>query len=827
MGNMLAILLTAIVLLAGALDTSALPESLIPCLRDVVVSLDFDPTDVRQAETTAKGSHELGKNGNGDMIRFHLTSDQAGKTYALRIQQGESAPPERIAINGQPLEMRPVRGEDGWYFPVSSLVLREGENVLELTPRVGFDRPKELLAVEMVSLELVFEQAHFQRVFGVAGALVQPPADADQLKFDVLHYDLDIDLDMTRPIIPRAALTMTAVSLDSTLTTVPLDFNGNGGALIVTQVDEGPGSQKLAYSQDPERTRLFIDLTEPVPEGQSFIVRVSYEGFPGASEHFYGLTPYNVTTHGRERAPIVYTFSEPYDARRWWPCKDLPDDKATSSMHITCPSSFTAVSNGLLESVTDRGDGTHTFNWRESYPIATYLVSIACSDYSQVTETYTALDGETTMPVSHYFFPECRDCSDGAAGTVTALEFFAETFGEYPFLTEKYSNVVWAFGNAMEHQTCTSIFPSGITGDGLNGINIHELAHQWFGDKITMRHFDHLWLNEGFATYCQALFLEHQEGVGSYHTEMARFEGFVPDSAVISPNADRFTSAVYHKGAWVLHMLRRVVGDDVFFEALRNYVADPAVAYGTALTPDLQAHFEALHGESLSWFFDEWLYQTRNPINRWHWRTWREGDSHILGVVVRQTVASGEDPYRMPYELTVIGTEGETETRRIPVEHLTQTFKIDMGALQPANIGWDIENWVLDTPRGSTSFPSGAIWVSASTVDFGDVDPGMTVTRELTLENLGTESLQVDALEITGLHTDAYEADPPTESITIEPGVENGVQLTVRFTPLEDGIFNDATLEITATGAGPAYVSLHGEGVTAPVNVAEWRAHRP
>jgi hypothetical protein len=378
---------------------------------------------------------------------------------------------------------------------------------------------------------------------------------------------------------------------------------------------------------------------------------------------------------------------------------NIPEDKATMDLHITCPQAYTPVSNGLLDSVVTHANGTHTYHWRETHPMATYLASICCTNYQVVRGTYTALDGETAMEVAHYLYPENFAAESPAlAATIEEIEFFAETFGEYPFLNEKYVTASHNDTSGMEHQTCTSLPGRDLVATtnyppGYGRRNIHELSHMWFGDLITMKHFDHLWLNEGFATYCEALFYEHQSGAATYHSYVDAWS--VSDSLpLVNSNADAFTgSLVYRKGAWVLHMLRHVVGDEDFFAAVRNYVANPSLRYGNALSIDLQNEFEAQSGMDLDYFFSEWLYRAGRPAYRWSWSTRTEGASNILQVRIQQTQSS--EAYSMPVDIEVTDLQGNVWTEVVFNDQKTQTLEIDLGAAVPMQVRFDPDNWIL------------------------------------------------------------------------------------------------------------------------------------
>ena len=657
----------------------------------------------------------------------------------------------------------------------------------------------------------------------------QPPADPAQERFDVLHYDLDINLDMSAAVIPAATLTVTARSLNGPLEVIPFDFDGNGGRMNVTRIDSGAGMQSLEYNHDEAQARLFVTPPKPISSGETFTVRIVYSGIPRQEiEHFASgpYAAYAFTTHGPENTPVVYTKSQPYGARTWWPCKDIPEDKAAMDIHITCPQEYTAVSNGKLVDTAVNPDGAIVYHWRESCPIATYLVSVTCSNYLEVSSEYTSLDGSTVMPVYHYVYPENYDTEGPAAigGTVYALETLAGIFGEYPFIEEKYSNVTFPRFGGMEHQTCTSLGQGRLEPDGLTFVNVHELAHQWFGDSITMRHHDHLWLNEGLATYAWALFSERAWGRDAYHEEMNAMQP--ADAALIGPDADQLVwDVIFQKGAWIMHMLRHTVGDDAFFEALHNYVADPDLAYGTALSSDLQSHFERVHGEPLSWFFGQWLYYSKNPACNWSWRTWREGDRSVLALWVEQTAAITAGIYTLPVDLAVGNENDGIQSQRILVSGTNQAFKIDPAPIEPHEVQWDPERWLLCAATQVQEFPGSVLWISESMIDFGETGLGRESKRLLALENLGSETVYLESLQIAGLDSDAFRVAPLPESRPLLPDAGNDAVVEIIFFALEEGAYSSAYLEILTSDGREYQVPLRGAALEIPVDVSEWTLH--
>jgi aminopeptidase N len=306
--------------------------------------------------------------------------------------------------------------------------------------------------------------------------------------------------------------------------------------------------------------------------------------------------------------------SQPAYAKYWWPCKDRPDDKAQVSAWLTVPEPLLAVSNGRLLAETDAGSGWRSYLWREDYPLATYLVSVAVSDYTLLSEDCATSLGNQ-IPLHNWIFPP--DVAAAAADLeplCAMIDFYEGVAGPYPFQGEKYGHAefLWPYG-AMEHQTVTSLDQNYLDGEqGGRYVILHELSHQWFGDALTPRTWADIWLNEGFATYSEALWAgsSYEEGEAGYFAYMQdrltnafHWNGFGP---VYDP-APVLQPVVYTKGAWILHMLRGRLGDADFFALLRDWAGDDERRYGTVTTAEFVALASSYAGEDLEPFFDPWL----------------------------------------------------------------------------------------------------------------------------------------------------------------------------------------------------------------------------
>lgn len=620
----------------------------------------------------------------------YLTNRQAAKSFALLLDGATSYDQWTIIINDHLLETDPIRCNEVAWYQIPSDFLRTGPNRFRLQPpSLQLPRLKGALAF---SLEYPVEEDHFNILAGGPGLFVQPPTDPGQDKMDVVHCKLEITLDMSSTSITSGVLTLTAESLDSSLSTCVLDFNDNDGAMSVASVDSGPATPALPFTHDGAQDRVFITLPSAILVGQQFTVRVFYSGTPAPS-------PYRRRTHNG--VPVLYTSSQPYNARKWWPCKDIPGDKFTADIFITCPDTIYngyplyAVSNGKLISLVNSGDGTQTFHWESTYPIASQYVSLACTNYRPAEGVYTALDSVTTMSVAHYVYPESYASeSQELPRTIEVMEFYASTFGEYPFLAEKYWTATWGISSGMEHQTCTSMPNGNLNNPPYHRRNVHELAHMWFGDSVGIAHFDHLWISEGWATYCEALWKEHKLGTNEYHNQMNSWT--TSDSyPIVSDNADDFyLPVVYYKAAWVLHMLRHVIGDTAFFSGAKNYAEDVNLRYGIAWSSDLQAHFETAYGSSLSWFFDAWLYQDNRPDYRWYWSSRTVGSDTYIDIGIEQVQSGGY--YTMPIDFRAEFQGGGTTDFTVWNNQPVQSFSVNVGSGTVTNLLFDPDGWILD-----------------------------------------------------------------------------------------------------------------------------------
>ena len=512
--------------------------------------------------------------------------------------------------------------------------------------------------------------------------------------FDATYYDLQLRVELN----PDKLVGTVRVKgvARAALTQLVLDFDD---AMQVEGVLAPSGSALSSTHQD---NALTINLPAAVSPGEDVDVTIHYQGLPISTG--LGGFVFDTLTNGK---PVIWSLSEPYAARTWWPSRDHPSDKADSvDVSIEVPVPLTAASNGLLTGTETLSGGYRRFSWSHRYPIATYLVSVAIAEYDLDEQTYArpaalAHDlGDLDLPIVHYSF-----AGNGAfEGTHPQYGFKYITdifpalegwFGPYPFENEKYGHAQFTFGGAMEHQTLSSMTTN------YQGTMAHELAHQWFGDSISPDAWPHLWLNEGFATFGELAYWKesdfpevHDQIFDIYYKRALTAEGtvLVQDTTDV---LDMFAhSRVYAKGWMVLRMLRGVLGEFTFRELLKAYAADPRYQYGTATTEEFQALAESVSGQDLGYFFDQWVSAGDGyPTYSATWGKRPNGAEWEVEVTLDQATSASTSLFLMPIRFQV-ETQGGSETfavfNQLPRE--TYFFRVSD---EPTGIVIDPDRWIL------------------------------------------------------------------------------------------------------------------------------------
>lgn len=503
---------------------------------------------------------------------------------------------------------------------------------------------------------------------------------------DITYYKLDILVKSSSPQI-TGVVTIRGKSRVDGLSNLYFDFED---PMTVVSVKQGAHPVSYSHSED----KITIPLSNPLSFDEQFEFEIEYHGNPAAS----GFGSFEISSHNGTTA--MWSLSEPYGASDWWPCKDTPADKADSAdIWITCDAELYAVSQGLLQDEIDNGDGTKTFKWKTTYPIAQYLISFAITNYEIYQDKFIYNDGADTMDIMHYNYPEKLNSQriTDLNRTRTMLEIFSDKFGLYPFIKEKYGHAEFGWSGGMEHQTVSSM------GAFYSGIVAHELAHQWFGDKITCKDWHHIWLNEGFATYLEAVYYEERNGFDAYknsiHNEMSA--AFNASGSIYVQNINSVSqifsgSRSYAKGAVVLHMLRGVLGDDVFWDVMYTYANDPVLSYDVATTEDFQQVAEDVSGIDLDYFFNEWIYGENYPKYIVTWGTEQPAENdHRLRIQVNQQNNSNPTFFTMPLQFNIETDVGDTLVT-VFNNLQKQDFFFTLNS-KPNNVLFDPDNWVMKT----------------------------------------------------------------------------------------------------------------------------------
>ena len=503
----------------------------------------------------------------------------------------------------------------------------------------------------------------------------------NQEKIDIKFYELNLDIDFNSSRL-RGSVTVNGVIGNIYPDFIELDLYDNMTVDSILQ-----NNIPILYLHENDMLKIPIsDIT--LNDENLFSLTIFYQGTP---DHC-GAGGFKFDEH--QNIGHVWTLSEAYCARSWWPCKDDPSDKADSvNIIISVPiePAYIVASNGLLSSTTINNN-KKTYFWKERYPITTYLVSLAIYPYTKWVDQYVSPISSDTMLIEHYVFPDRYEASyPNYSLTKDMLSFFSELFGEYPFISEKYGHADFTWGGGMEHQTLSSM------GSFSQNLMVHELGHSWWGNLITCKTFNDIWLNEGFARYCQALWAEHMYGREAYFDFMNNHAYYGAGTIYVenpSSNSQIFSAGLsYNKASWVLHMLRHKVGETMFFDILKSYASNDSLSYNAASTSDFQKVCEDISGLDFEQFFQQWIYGERYPKYELSW--WHEGNG-IYNVKIDQV--QSYNFFSMPIDLKFSGSAGPMlvdTTIVIENNNSSQLYEFSGFNFLVENVMLDPENWIL------------------------------------------------------------------------------------------------------------------------------------
>ena len=512
-----------------------------------------------------------------------------------------------------------------------------------------------------------------RRPFGDATSTVHYSRDRS---YDVKHMVLSLSFDWGRKWVGgETAITLTPLA--EPLKTVRLD----AAEMKITEV--AAGERALTHWTSGEV--LLVDLGREVKPGEEITLTIRHEAIP--SRGLYFVSPDKAYP---KKPRMIYSQGEEEDNHWWFPCYDYPNDRTTWEMFLTVPAGFTALGNGrLMETREIPGGAKRTFHWSQEIPASSYLVSVAIGEFEVLREEY---DG---IPVE-YYVPKGTPREDALRSfglTPDMMKFFSEAIGiRYPYAKYAQSAMADFIYGGMENVTATTqtletIHPADVEKEASSvGLVAHELAHQWWGDFLTCRDWSHAWLNEGFATYFENLYKESRTGKDEFQYEMladersymkedeTEYRRPIVESRYTDP-FDLFDSHLYPKGGWTLHMLRGIVGDDLFWRSIYRYAGDHKA--GNVITDDLRRAFEAVTGRNLEWFFNEWYHHGGHPEYRVN-QTWDEKTGTVrLRVEQVQKVDALTPLFRMPVKV-VFSTDAASWDFTLEISRQMEEFSFPL-----------------------------------------------------------------------------------------------------------------------------------------------------
>ena len=401
---------------------------------------------------------------------------------------------------------------------------------------------------------------------------------------------------------------------------------------------------------------IAVILPEPWVCGQKHRVSIAYAGRPKVALRPPWIDGF-VWSKTPTGAPWIGVTGQGDGGDNWWPCKDHPSDEPDEGMDIslTVPSGLVGLSNGRFLGEEDNADGSVTSRWRVNYPINNYLVTVNIAPYVPIEERYHGIDGALDEPLIFWSTPE----SESHARVMwrqmpRILEVLGRRFGEYPFFDDKFA-VAHAPYYGMEHQTLVAYGALFTDNDyGFDDLLLHEVAHEWWGNKITVSDWADFWIQEGFATYAEAIYVLDTLREARYLDYMERLRQRIRHSEPLVqgtnlPSNEVYTGHIYFKGAGVLHSLKYLRGDDALFKALLRFSTDEKNAYGLVSTEDFVELVAEISGSEIGWFWDRYLLRADEP--RWHLdrRVWNDGD-----VIV---ISWDDRDFHMPLPFVIDGEE--------------------------------------------------------------------------------------------------------------------------------------------------------------------------
>ena len=548
------------------------------------------------------------------------------------------------------------------------------------------------------------------------------------LNYDLKYQRLELELDpaqqfvsgtVTSHFVPKQNISSIYFDLSNVLTVSEVKYHGTN----------------LSFSQLSTK-EVKIDFPASISAATLDSLSIKYSGVPDVNGS--AGDAFTVSTQGG--TPVLFTLSEPYGAQEWFPTKQSLNDKIEKvALKITTPSQYNVASNGKLFSETLLPNSKKLTYWQTNYPIPAYLIALGITNYTKINDTM----GNPPFPFVNYLYPATTSNTttmSNIAFTKNIMETFEQYFGPYPYRSEKYGHMQFGWGGGMEHATMSSM------GAWSRSIIAHELAHQWFGDKVTCGTWNDIWINEGFATFGEHLanekllmtnaqFMTYLSNAISSITSSTSGSVYVADANLGNVNAIFDGRLSYTKGGFVLRMIKWILGDAAFYQAIKEYHDRPQLAYGYAGTTDLKNSLLQSTGKDFTEFFNDWIYGQGYPTYQIRWN---QTTDKVIRFNVKQTQShSSVSFFEMPLPIKVTGTAGE------------------------------IAYLVLDNTTNNQNFAN-QLNFTVATVQFNYeyqiIHKGSTVTKDtavLAVENSGNDVTKVypnpvkDVLSVSGITKDS------------------------------------------------------------------------
>ncbi|SFI71313.1 Por secretion system C-terminal sorting domain-containing protein [Kaistella treverensis] len=505
------------------------------------------------------------------------------------------------------------------------------------------------------------------------------------LNYNLVYQRLELDLD---PAVRYVSGTVTSHFVPTeNISSIYFDFSNT---LTVSEVRYH--GVNLKFTQLPTK-EIKVDFLAAISAKISDSLSITYSGVPDTS----GSAGDAFTVSLQSGTPVLYTLSEPYGAQEWLPTKQSMNDKIEKvDLKITTPNQYSVASNGKLFSEKLTGGKKLTF-WQTNYPIPAYLIALGITNYTKFNDTM----GSPPFPFVNYVYPSTAANSTAMSNinwTKDMMNVYEEYFGAYPYRNEKYGHMQFGWGGGMEHATMSSM------GSFQKSLIAHELAHQWFGDKVTCGRWNDIWLNEGFATFGAQLanekLLMTSDQFRSFLTSEINYITSAPNGSVYVPESDLgnvnriFDSRLsYSKGGFVLRMLKWILGEEVFYQALKDYHSQPNLAYHYAVTEDFKNSLLKSTGKDFTGFFQDWIYGEGYPSYQIKWN--QTSDKNLRFKIGQTQSHSSVSFFELPLPIKITGSLGEILEDSLDNQFNDQTFSIPVN-FTVASVQFNSEKQIVE-----------------------------------------------------------------------------------------------------------------------------------